>query len=248
MNVYRLTVLNTGLLLGFSFVAGCGLTPKSNSKAVQSDQIQQQQQAPLKQLSPELAAEACLATARQLEEKNRPHDAIVQYERARSHQPNRPGLAHRLAVLYDRMGDTEAALKEYQIALRETPSNPDLLNDLGYFHFQRQQFADAEANFRKAVEQDPDHQRAWTNLGLTLGSQHRYDDAEAAFQKAGSPAFAKHNLGIVYARQGEYEKAHGLFMESKQLDPMLKQPEAVLNWLDANSETLGTARVSSSSP
>ena len=244
MNRNRLPILNIVLLLGLSTAPGCGLTPKTDWRSSRPEQTGIQQQAPLEQLSPKLAADACLATASQLEEKGRFRDAIAQYNRARSHQPQRPGIAHRLAVLHDRMENTQAALREYEIALQETPVDPELLNDLGYFHFQRQQFPEAEAYYNKSVEQKPTHSRAWTNLGLTLGAQKRYKEAEAAFQKAGSQAFAKHNLGIVLAQQGEFAKARALFLEARQLDPMLKQPDAVLNWLNEHPETNGTARVS----
>ncbi|MCA9071574.1 MAG: tetratricopeptide repeat protein [Planctomycetaceae bacterium] len=231
------------LLAGLNLAMGCGLTPKSVPAPTAPSHGGVQPTKPLKQLSPELAAEACLSTARQLEEKGRLRDAITQYERARTHQPQRPGIAHRLAVLHDRLGNTPDARKEYQAAVDETPNNADLLNDLGYFHFQRQQFPEAEQRYREAVQLKPDHSRAWTNLGLTLGAQKRFQEAEAAFQKAGSPAFAQHNLGIVCAQQGEYEKARAAFREAQRLDPMLKQPEAVLAWLNDQPQPAGSARV-----
>lgn len=242
------SILALMLLAGLNLMAGCGLTSKTNPSSNSTAQTGLQQPAPLERLSPKLAADACLATARELEQKGRHRDAIVQYERARSHQPKRTGIAHRLAVLHDRLGDTQTAWAEYQKALEDTPQNSDLLNDLGYFHFQRKQFPEAEQAYRRAVELDPDNTRAWTNLGLTLGALKRFDEAEGAFQKAGSPAFAKHNLGIVLAQSGEYDKARQAFYEAKQLDPLLKQPAAVLNWMNETPLPTGSAQVTTPQP
>jgi Flp pilus assembly protein TadD len=114
---------------------------------------------------------------------------------------------------------------------------------VGYFHFQRKQFAEAERAYRQAVQCDPQNLRAWTNLGLSLGALKRFDEAHQAFQKAGSPAAAQHNLGILLAQNGEFEKARAAFLEAKRLDPLLKQPAAVLNWLDEHPQPAGTAHV-----
>jgi hypothetical protein len=115
MNSYHRPLCFTILTAGLISSIGCGLTPKASRKTPQDSRAGSPESAPLKKVSPELAAEACLATARLLEEKGRHQDAISQYERARLHQPDRSGIAHRLAMLHDRMGNTQAAWKEYQI-------------------------------------------------------------------------------------------------------------------------------------
>ena len=86
--------------------------------------------------------------------------------------------------------------------------------------------------YRKAVELAPDKARAWTNLGLALGGMQRYDEALQAFEKAGGSAAAQHNLGIVLAQNGEFAKARLAFLEAQRMDPLLKQPQAVLDWLN----------------
>ncbi len=236
MNPHRRNFHFLATLAGVIVLTGCGVMPRSEIVQSPSARAGVQPTSPLKQLSPKLAAQACVSTAQQLEAKDRLEDAIIQYERARVHQPNCPGISHRLAVLHDCLGNTESAWKEYQAALEESPDDADLLNDLGYFYFQRQQFSEAEKCFREVVKLEPGHARAWTNLGLTLGSEKRFDEAETAFQQASTPANAHYNMGIVYSQLGEFDKARTAFLESKRLDPALRQPEAILRYFDDHPE------------
>src|SRR5437899_5450932 len=73
-----------------------------------------------KELPPEQNAELAQATAEELEKQGHEIEAIAQYENARQHDPRRP-VARRLAVLYDRLGDHQRALREYDRALQATP-------------------------------------------------------------------------------------------------------------------------------
>ena len=78
------------------------------------------------ELPPARAAEACLASARELEKHGYEADAIVQYEKARQDNPRLTQVSRRLAVLYDRQGNAQRALAEYQLALKVQPRDADL--------------------------------------------------------------------------------------------------------------------------
>jgi len=168
--------------------------------------------------------------------------AIEQYERARSFRADEPGIAVRLAVLYDRATNYDRAATEYEIALKEDPTNADLWNDFAYFQYQRAEFVDAEISVRRALVLNPDHKRAWVTRGLIEAEQQRYDDAFASLTKAISPAAAHNDLGIILARQGRTNLARKEFAEARRLDPTLKQPPAILKQL----ETEQAARPASS--
>lgn len=190
------------------------------------------QNAKLRELSSEESAEVCTLTAREMEAHGKELAAIEQYERARAFERRRKGIAARLAVLYDRQGNHERAAAEYDLALREEPRNADLWNDYAYFQFERAQFAEAEKSARRSVELDREHKRAWVNLGLILAEQERYDEAYEAFTKAVSPAAAHNNLGIILARQGRAAEAREHLAEAQKIDPTLRQPQAVLAYLE----------------
>jgi Tfp pilus assembly protein PilF len=183
------------------------------------------------ELPPAQAAEACLATARQLEKNGFEAQAILQYEKARHYNSKAP-VARRLAVLYDRQGDHQRALHEYNQALQAQPKDADLLNDIGYYYYQRQDWPRAEKHFRQALDSNPKHPRAWVNLGLTLGQQEHYEASYEAFAKAITPAEAHCNVGVLLAQHGKDDQAKMAFRKALDLEPNLKQAQAVLSRLD----------------
>lgn len=177
------------------------------------------------------AADACLATAREMEAHADHLAAVEQYERARSLEPDRPGISLRLAALYEHLGDQKRAAAEYEAALEEDATSTELWNDYAYFQFQCGDLDDAEASARKAIELEPEHKRSWVNLGVILAEQQRYDEAYDAFAHAVNPAAAHNNLGIILARQGRVDDARRELAEAQRLDPTLRQPPNVLRQL-----------------
>ncbi|MBA4017179.1 MAG: hypothetical protein C0483_08405 [Pirellula sp.] len=177
------------------------------------------------------AADACMATAREMEAHADHLAAVEQYERARSLDPDRRDISPHLAVLYDQLGDQKRAAKEYAVALKENAQNAELWNDYAYFQFQCGEIDDAESSARKAIELDPRHKRSWVHLGVILAEQQRYDEAYDAFAHAVNPAAAHNNLGIILARQGRTDDARRELAEAQRLDPTLRQPPQTLQQL-----------------
>jgi Tfp pilus assembly protein PilF len=230
--------LSIGLSITVLAAAGCSLA-RSDRTAKQSENQSQQNlvtQAtpaePPKELSSSDAARVCRATAEQMASHGKEPEAIEQYERSRSFDARQKGVARRLAVLYDRQGNTEKATAEYTIALKESPRDADLWNDYGYFHYARTRYDQAETALRKGLKFDTKHKRAWMNLGLVLGEQGRYDEAQQAFQHAVSPAAAKNNVAVILARNGEVDRARTLFQQASVEDPSLEPPRPLLAHLD----------------
>jgi len=230
---YRLLIL---LALALVAVVGCARTSiltrdliglSGDQTASSDEESSGKDELPTKQ-----AAEACLTTARELEENGHHREAILLYERALTHRPNLPGVAHHLAVLYDLQGQPDRAAVEYRKALAQSPEDADLLNDAGYFHLRRNELGEAETHLRRAVEADPQHEQAWTNLGMVLGRQGRHTESVAAFAHATTEAAANSNVGVILAQQGDYDEARSFLHKSLALDPNLKQPKACLAVLD----------------
>ena len=177
------------------------------------------------------SAEDCLKAAREMEAHDQDLAAIEQYERARTFEPQLPGVARHLAVLYQRTGDVDRAAVEFTAALKEEPQHADLWNDAASFRFQRGEYAKAEDAAREAIHLSPDHKRAWVNLGLSLAEQKQHDEAFAAFERAAGSAAAHNNLGIILARQGRLDDARRELAEARRLDPTLRPPPAVAEFL-----------------
>jgi Tfp pilus assembly protein PilF len=195
------------------------------------------------QLPPKQAAQACLATAKELHAHGDAREAILLFERARQLDPRQREVSRFLAVLYDQQGNDTKALAEYRKALDVAPRDADLLDDFGYFYYQRCDWKQAEEYFRKAIAQAPEHERAWVNLGLALGEQDRYPESFEAFSKVLGPAAAHSNLGVILAAHQRPTEAEAEFKQALRLKPDLPQPRAFLAHLEkpANTAEIQTA-------
>lgn len=192
----------------------------------------QPKKAPPKELPPDQVAELCWAAGEELQKRGYEREAIVQYEKVRQIEPDRPGLAWRLAVLHDRQGNVVAAREAYQAALQEQPDNPHLLNDRGYFSYQLGEWKQAEVWYRKALKYNPQHQRATVNLGLVLAKQKQYDQALECFVQVLPRGQALCNVAIIQARQGQIEQAQKNFRLALEEDPELLKARQLLTWLN----------------
>lgn len=169
------------------------------------------------------------------------------YQRTRRFDPKTKGVAHRLAVLYDKQANVESAQHEFQLAFEEDPRDAELWNDFGYFHLQHQRFPEAEQAFRKALELKPELSRAKINLGLALGEQRRYDESYQTFRCVISESAARHNVGIMQLRHGEINAAEQSLQNALAIEPRLAQPQTVLTWLN-NQRTSGPAQSAQPGP
>ena len=216
---------------------GCVVLPHDESTSYKAPLTDPKAEAFLSaDLSEEQAAKVCLATAQVLEKKGHEKEAVLEYQQARVHSPRLPGVARRLAVLFDRLGDSEHARTEYVAALREQPQDADLLNDAGYFHYQQGETADAEKYLRQALALNARHQRAWVNLGKVLARQGRYEESCEAFGRVVRPAQAAANLGVLLAKEGKVVEARQVLHKALGLEPDLKAARLLLTQLEAGGK------------
>jgi len=187
-------------------------------------------------LPPKVAAEACLATARELEAKGCDAEAADQYLRARKFAPNQEGVAWRLAVLFGRNGYQQKAAEEFAVALKEQPKEADLHNDAGYFFAQNEQWLEAEKHLRRAIELDRKHRQAWINLGTVLGKTGRDDESLKAFAQVLKPAEASYNVGLLAAARGNHDRGRSLIEKALAQDPKLPNAAIVLTKLERTGE------------
>ena len=110
---------------------------------------------PKDELPPKQAAQACLATAKELQAHGDSREVILLFERARQLDPREQQVSRFLAVLYDQQGNDTRAEAEYRKAPIIAPHDADLLSDFGYYFYRRQNWKQAEANFRKAMRRRP---------------------------------------------------------------------------------------------
>lgn len=187
------------------------------------------------------SARLCIKTAQELEKAGATEEAVSEatkeaiglYEKARSLDPTTAKHAgRRLAVLYDRIGESTKATTEYDALLKLTPNDADLLNDIGYSYYNRGDWANAETFLLKATQIDANHKRAWMNLGLTFAQRFKWEESFHAFCKAVRPADAHCNVAFALASQGRTEEAKVEYRKALALDPSLKVAQGALAMLE----------------
>jgi len=191
---------------------------------------------PQTQLANPVGQELAIAweTAQLAEQRGLDSEAIAAYRQVRAADPTRPGVAHALAVLYDRSAMTDAAAREYQTALMENPKDANLHCDHGYFLYSTGNLQQAETVLRESLRLQPEHRQATINLALVIGKQGRFDEAEQLFTRAIGPAAALHNVGMLKLQAGQSTTGGEMLAEAARRDPSIGQSPRVLAWLKSH--------------
>ena len=106
------------------------------------------------------------------------------YRQACAALPGNAGLAYRLAMVLDSMGDANGERTALEQAVKANPHFAPAQYRLGYMDFQAGDNAAAEREFRATVEALPDDAEAWISLAATLDRQAHLDEARAAIAQA----------------------------------------------------------------
>jgi len=115
---------------------------------------------------------------------NRLDQAEAYYRRVLEIQPNNAIANHRLAVIADKNRDFARAEHYYLTALRRDARDPDLLSDLGYSYLLQGRREDSERCLLAATRLDPSHPKALHNLSLLYAMSGDYDRSFDALRRA----------------------------------------------------------------
>lgn len=136
-----------------------------------------------------------MAKARALEETD-PEAANRAYQVLTEDYPNRFEPYHRLALLFEKEGDDEAAIALYEEAMRKNPTDAAFFNDFGWYSYTKNELVNAEVLLRKANLLAPNTPKYMVNLAVAVAEQGRWDDAFALFMKVPDYNAAKSYLSI----------------------------------------------------
>ena len=135
------------------------------------------------------------------------------------------GLGHYLrGSLYERMGDSDAAIAAYREAVSLDPGNADTYRRLaGQLVDHLKAFEEAIEIYGKALDLQPDYARDHACLGKIHYQLERFDEAEAAYRKAvqldETEASGHIGLGMIHLRRGDAEAAGRAFLIALELTP-----------------------------
>jgi Flp pilus assembly protein TadD len=146
-------------------------------------------------------------------------DARTLLERAAAAAPGDWRSRNALGLIADVDGRHEAAVEHYAAALAASPGNPTILNNRGYSAYLAGDLAAAEADFKAALVVDEHYQKAWQNLGLVYARRGDYEQALRILQRVVSPYVAANDVGYIAMLSGDYDRAQTLFDDAIRLSP-----------------------------
>jgi len=116
--------------------------------------------------------------------------AKADYELVVQQQPKHSVAHHRLAVIADTQGNFAVAERHYRLALIHAPQTPkvqgELYSDLGYSYLLQKRYRESENHLLKSLQFDPTYSTALNNLGLLYGKQGDYNRALEMFRRSGA--------------------------------------------------------------
>jgi len=105
-------------------------------------------------------------------------------ERAISLDRLNGGVYQQAAIVYSRLGDTEAAEQNLLKAMELAPDDPSSIYYLALLRAEQGNVAETIALLQDAVAIQPDFYRAWYNLALAYASAGQWPEADAALGNA----------------------------------------------------------------
>ena len=121
-------------------------------------------------------------------------------------------------------GDLEEAVELYKKSIAAHPT-AEAYTFLGWTYSFMGRLDEAIEECRHAIQVDPEFGNPYNDIGAYLIEQGKFDEAIPWFQQAmqarryESPAFPHLNLGRVYEKKGQWDKAMDSYKQALTLNP-----------------------------
>jgi len=172
--------------------------------------------------------------------------ALEAYQKAASAMPVDPEPHLMIAMIHDRLNETDAAMRALKTAVRVAPSGKTHYR-LGRYLLTQGKPREAALELEKALRYDPLHLRTMLTLAEAYGASGRGHDAEAVYLKMVAlhnspvgqvravPEVVDWEYGVAYAGLAERAVAEGNMAKANGL---LEKAEAILGQLWATRDDL----------
>ncbi len=160
-----------------------------------------------------------------LESLDKHNEAQLNYLKALELDPNLMQANYNLALLYDKLGDSQSGIPYLQAAHTLEPMNPSINYDLGVLYAKINDFYNSAKYSELAVKSEKDFAEAYNNYGYALAHIGKHEQALEAINKSlelkPNNAATMDSKGFVYFGMGRYEEALAEYEKALQLDPTI---------------------------
>lgn len=154
--------------------------------------------------------------------------ALAQYSRALTQNPDHPGLLNNRAATLEKLGRLDEALASYERVQRHMPGHSGVLNNIGLVLMKLQRLDEALDWLDRAVRLDPLYAEAFNNRGNVLSKLRRFKEAVASYDRAlelrPDHATSLVNRALVLHDLKQYRAAGAAFAEVLRRDPAAFPP------------------------
>lgn len=157
-----------------------------------------------------------------MEEGERDREAMVYLEDAVAKDPAYESACYELALLYDRFGYKEDALKLFMRCAELVPENGVVFSDIASIYEERMDYEKALPLAEKAVRLSPTYSIGYYNLGVIYQKTGRDKEALRAYRESlvydeyYAPTYL--NMSAVYLRNERVEEAIAILTKGITLD------------------------------
>lgn len=154
---------------------------------------------------------------------NRNEEAIGEFKRALSMDPQNTTASTYIGNLNLKLGKNEEAITAFKELVRQTPNSADAHLKLANAYVTNQQYGLSESEYKTAARLDPQNPVADYTLGMQFLQTGKLKDAENQFLKvqriAPGDSNAYYGLGATYNAQENYDKAISTLKTAVSLAP-----------------------------
>lgn len=122
-------------------------------------------------------------------------------------------------IIEDMHRNFDLARIYYNLVLRVNENSANVLSNVGYSYYLTGQLALAERYFRRAINADPQFKRAWSNLGLIYVRKGQYNRAVKTFKQVMTEFDAYNDLGYFVMLDGHLDEAEFFFQKAIDMSP-----------------------------
>ncbi|MGD9785497.1 MAG: tetratricopeptide repeat protein [Hyphomicrobiaceae bacterium] len=110
--------------------------------------------------------------------------ALLDFETARSLDPDNGDAHFRIGWIADRVGNADLAIENYTKALKADPNMSVAFNNRGVLYANKRQWELAMADYTDAIRADPKNKHAWANRGVLFSNRQQRARAIADLQES----------------------------------------------------------------